>query len=173
MRIGMRMFISFAVHTFLLLSLFHTHIADTMAFFYRGLVYIVCIGLLQALVLVVLRKRLLISAAGILSLSCVFISIHIVFFTLVPVTLDRSVSVYMLERMNTNGTVYTKKQLDEMLINDFVLKGDAVGKRIMEQEQTGSIQPDAGGWRITPRGEWIVDMYRIVGALFDIQPSGR
>ncbi len=98
---------------------------------------------------------------------------HIVFFTLVPVTLDRSVSVFLLQRMLSNGTVYTKKQLEDVLIDGFILKSDAVGKRIIEQEQTGSIRPDGGGWRITPRGEWIVNMYRIVGALFGIQPSGR
>lgn len=167
------MVISFAIHTLLLLSLFHTRIAGTLAFFYRGLVFILCVGLLQGIVLGVLRKRLVIPRLVIISLTIIFISMHIVFFTLVPVTLDRSVSVFLLQRMLSNGTVYTKKQLEDVLIDGFILKSDAVGKRIIEQEQTGSIRPDGGGWRITPRGEWIVNMYRIVGALFGIQPSGR
>lgn len=173
MKKGIFIFASFVIHTILLLSLFHTHLAATMAFFYRGLIYIMGIGLLQSIVFILMRKRLLISPAAILSLSCVFINIHVVFFTLVPVTLDRSVSVFLLQRMQANGSVHTKKQLEDVLIDGFIMKSDAVGKRIIEQEQTGSIRPENGGWRITPRGEWIVNLYRIVGTLFGIHPSSR
>lgn len=171
MKTSFVMFISFCIHTLVLLSLFHTGIVGNLAFFYRGLIYIVCIGLLQVVLLLVLRKRVPISNTAIFSLTCVFVSIHIVFFTLVPVTLDRSVSVFLLQRMQANGSVHTKKQLEDVLIDGFIMKSDAVGKRIIEQEQTGSIRPENGGWRITPRGEWIVNLYRIVGALFGIQPG--
>lgn len=169
MRTSILMMISFAIHTLLLLSLFHTHIAGNLAFFYRGLIYIMCTGLVQATILVVLRKRFMIPIHVIVSLTCVFISIHVVFFTLVPVTLDRSVSVFLLQHMSATGVVSTKKQLESILIDDFIGNGDAVGKRMIEQEQTGSIQKEADGWRITPRGVWLVNTYKLVGAVFGIR----
>lgn len=161
------------VYSLFSLLLFHTGLFRGMAFFYRGIIFISISTILLYISLVRIKRHTFLQQSSVTAIVIAFFCIHVVIFTLVPVTLDRSVSVFLLQRMQANGSVHTKKQLEDVLIDGYILKSDAVGKRIIEQEQTGSIRPDGDGWRMTPRGEWIVNMYRFVGALFGIQPSGR
>lgn len=161
------------VYSLLFLSLFHADIFHDVAFFYRGIFYISVASILLYISLVRIKTYASLQSSSIAAIVIAFFCTHVVFFTLVPVTLDRSVSIFLLQYMNANGAASTKKQMEEVLIDGFILKGDAVGKRMIEQEQTGSIRPDAGGWRITPRGVWLVNAYRVIGALFGLQPQSK
>ncbi len=71
---------------------------------YRGIVMIVIAGILASVLLVLfkkLRKVTWLSAKDVVLVFILTCSINMVFFTLIPVTVERSVSVFMLSWMDT------------------------------------------------------------------------
>ena len=107
-----------------------------------------------------------------------------VFFTLIPVTVERSVSVFMLSYMDTytaetentanvsgdgnlNGH-FTQDQIAEIFVDKYVNEYGAFDKRFDEQLTTGSIEQNADGtYSITDKGRFIVKMFRLISDVFD------
>ncbi len=141
--------------------LFWTPILAPSAFFYRGIVFLVVVGMGLAAVLHRLKRLVMFS---LLWFCCM-----LVFFTHVPVTAQRSVSVFLLKYMEANPTtLFTEEQLRDELINIYVRKHSAVVKRIDEQRQIGTIVQRNGGYEITPRGRVLVQLYKLIATLFHL-----
>ena len=71
---------------------------------YRGIVMIVLSGIISSILLVLFkkwRKATWLSAKDVVLVFILTCSINMVFFTLIPVTVERSVSVFMLSYMDT------------------------------------------------------------------------
>ena len=69
--------------------------------------------------------------------SVPFCCINMVVFTLVPVTVERSVSVFLLAQMDANNThVYSEDEMGTLLKEDYIDKNGAVQKRCEEQIAT-------------------------------------
>ena len=71
-------------------------------------------------------------------------SIHITLFVLLPVTFDRSVTIFLLESLqNQKGNIcggLTKSDMEQKVIDGYVIQNDAVEKRIDEQMTIDMIQ---------------------------------
>ena len=90
-----------------------------------------------------------------------------VLFTLIPVTVERSVSVFMLSYMSDHSdTAYTEDDIEEVFIDEYVETYGAFQKRFYEQGVTGSIEETENGYVITDRGETLVSMFRFIGKIF-------
>ena len=141
--------------------------AGMTVFFYRGIAIILLWGALVSAAMFLLRRwwfRSLITVRDILLLLCAFCCIHIVVFTHLPVTADRSISVFMLGTMagGEDGAVdsFTKEELEEAFITTYVGSYDAFGKRLEEQIVTGTIVvTEDGEYRITDSGLAILALY--------------
>ena len=91
-----------------------------------------------------------------------------VFFTLIPVTVERSVSVFMLSYMDNYSDHYTQDQIAEIFVDKYVNEYGAFEKRFDEQLTTGSIEQNADGtYSITDKGRFIVKMFRLISDVFD------
>jgi hypothetical protein len=160
------------IHTVLLLFLFHTRVFDHLVYFYRGLVYIFFISLCLGFVSWACWKKHLFGSmhiSVIASSVAVFFSFHIVFFTLVPVTLDRSISTYLLQRMARDSeTSFTTQELSHILVTDYFQQNHVLDKRLNEQIQTGTIASKSGLYSITPRGGRVVWMYAVIARFFGL-----
>lgn len=90
------------------------------------------------------------------------------FFTLVPVTVERSVSVYMLFNIDKNDGL-TKDDIQKDFIDNYVIENDAFQKRIMEQEVTGSIKLDEkdSKYKLTSRGKFITHLFKTISFIFN------
>lgn len=166
--IGLTCYLSF---TLLFIAMFHISLVKVIeVFFYRGCIILVITGCLLILTMSLIKKYYfpLLDVRDILMTGCIFMSINLTVFTLAPVTVERSVSVYLLCQMDSGVDYsYSEKELEANLINHYVQDYQAVDKRIEEQLVSGTIQPYEDGYQLTKQGKRMVWMFRVAAKLFD------
>ena len=161
----------YVVCTALFIGLFHTDILKNMeVLMYRGVAFIVMTGVIAAVVMGIIRKFWgFVTVRDIIMMFVIFCCVNMVFLTLVPVTVERSVSVFMLSYMDGNSDqTFTQESVGEVFTSKYVEDYGAFEKRFDEQVVTGTIEqnPD-GSYSITERGRFIVKMFRIIAEWFD------
>lgn len=99
----------------------------------------------------------------------IFCCVNMVFLTLIPVTVERSVSVFMLSYMEENSDqTFTEESVGEVFTSKYVEDYGAFEKRFEEQVVTGTIrQNEDGTYSITESGEFVVKMFRTIADWFD------
>ncbi len=141
--------------------------------FYRGIALIILISILLAGGMLLLKKKsrfaaLLTYRDVILSVT-LFSCIATVFFTLVPVTLERSISIFMLGTMKEHADeTFSARQMQDVFIDGYVNRNGAMQKRLDEQVISGNVAPVDGGYRITPAGMRLVRILEAVARAFNV-----
>jgi hypothetical protein len=161
----------YVVCTALFVGLFHTDILNNMeVLMYRGVAFIVMTGVIAAVAMGIIRKFWgFVTVRDIIMMFVIFCCVNMVFLTLVPVTVERSVSVFMLSYMDENSDqTFTQESVGEVFTSKYVEDYGAFEKRFDEQVVTGTIEqnPD-GSYSITERGRFIVKMFRTIAEWFD------
>ncbi len=177
--------VSSIISFFLFVLLFHTILfAKIQVLMYRGIVFLFICGIINLLISHFLSKVLFKTLNGFdtFSIMVMFVSISFAFFILVPVTVERSVSVYMLSNMYETDKAYSKSEIEEDFINVYVKEFGAFDKRFEEQMVTGTIDKviennidieesdtdtDIVKYRINDRGKFIVNMFRFIANIFN------
>lgn len=145
--------------------------ASITILFYRGVALAIAAALLTALPALWLARRtndrsLPIAAAALSA------SFNICFLVLLPVTVDRSVTVYLLstvEQRQSNGI--DAGGLQRAFVEGYVDKMGAVDRRIDEQRRSGNIAVGADGrLHLTAQGRCFMSLSRIVARLFRTDP---
>ena len=146
---------------------------------YRGIAVMLLVCALMTAVLIVLKKaaKWKLDAKDIFIFVFAFLCANMVFFTLVPVTVERSVSVFMLSYMDSREqeaaddssktAVCTKSEIEDVFWSKYVQEFGAFEKRFDEQIVTGSIEESGDGYILTERGHFFVDVFRLLGEVFD------
>jgi uncharacterized membrane protein len=163
----------FIIGTALFIFLFHTPLFSSISvFFYRGVVLLVVSSFLIILMLVYLKKKAfgnLIDTRDIILLVTLIFCLNLVFFTLVPVTVDRSMSIFLLGYMNKHSDAkLTNQQITKVFIEEYVQKNKALNKRFDEQLVSGNIVIKKGGYQITNQGKSLIHFFQFTADLFGI-----
>ena len=155
--------------------LFHiSFLKLTDTFFYNGCLYLLLSSVLCAL-LMFAGKRLkpdLIRVSDIVCAFFMFLSITLGWFILIPVTVDRSVTVYTLSYMDE---IYPKSittdQIEKVFYKQYIVDFGAFDKRFREQLDTGSVEyvPEENSYRLTEKGRKLVSQFRFFADLFGTQ----
>lgn len=157
--------------TIMFIALFHTPVLNHMnVLMYRGVGLLVLSGIFVAVISTLVKRFIYRKLEGkdIVMMFLMFCCVNMVLFTLIPVTVERSVSVFMLSYMSDHEEqVYTEDDIEEVFLQYYVEEYGAFAKRFEEQEITGTIDPKDGGYQITDKGKFLVKMFRMVGDLFD------
>lgn len=152
-------------------GLFHTNLFKNMeVLMYRGLVFIAITGLIAAIVMGIVKKFWkFVTVRDIIMMFTIFCCINTAFFTLVPVTVERSASVFMLSYMEENSDkTFTQASVGEIYTAKYVNEYGAFDKRFNEQVVTGTIKQNPDGtYSITDRGRFIVSLFRTCAEWFD------
>ncbi|MBR6487641.1 MAG: hypothetical protein IKT20_01900 [Clostridiales bacterium] len=152
-------------------GLFHTGLLKNMdVLMYRGLAFIILTGLVAAIVMGIIRKFWkFVTVRDIIMMFVIFCCVNTVIFTLVPVTVERSVSVFMLSYMDENSDkTFTQESVGEVFTSKYVNDYGAFEKRFNEQVVTGTIKQNPDGtYSITDRGRLIVWGFRTCAEWFD------
>jgi hypothetical protein len=169
----------FLVYTVVLLSLFHVPIFDGLILFYRGIVIsALTFTAVVTLRLLPFRRLWQITSptfADWFSATIASASVHFCFFVVVPVTIDRSVTTFLLVQMSkqaqTAETAMSKEELNTVFTRDYLFANDAIGRRMQEQIASKNIVeiPAPNGqprYMITAQGHSFVDFARLVGKLY-------
>jgi len=103
-------------------------------------------------------------AAGFLSLG-----LNLSVLVIAPVTLDRSVSIFILGHMAAHGDqAFTTAQIETALREGYFGELRQVERRMREQQQSGNVRQTGEGYTISPQGQAFVQWARLVGVLFDV-----
>jgi hypothetical protein len=110
------------------------------------------------------------SRANLVSVVAVSAMLNLTFFTLVPVNLDRSISVFLLAWMGHNKTAMTRADIENVFQQVYVKRYGAIDRRISEQLSTGNIKRTPAGFVLTQRGRIFNIFAKIVGSIFSVDP---
>jgi len=159
--------------TSLFILLFQTSLfKEITVFFYRGVLLLFLASLIIMLTGVFVRA---VSLGKIFSLYDVILStllvfsINLVFFTHVPVTADRSISVFILGYMNKySGNTLSQEEIGKAFSQKYINDYGAIGKRLEEQMASGNIIEEGSEYRITRQGKLIIRVYDFIADIFGI-----
>ena len=161
----------YLVCTALFIGLFHTGLLKNMeVLMYRGVAFIMITGVVAGVIMGIARKLWgFITIRDIIMMFVIFCCVNMVFLTLVPVTVERSVSVFMLSYMDENSDqTFTQESVGEVFTSKYVEDYGAFEKRFDEQVVTGTIEQNPDGtYSITERGKLVVKAFRTIAEWFD------
>lgn len=163
--------ITFITGTIVFVLLFQTSFLSRVVLFYRGIIFLVFVSIGVTVGLIGIKKKgiCVFDYRDILLSVVMFFCIGLVFFTHIPVTADRSLSVFLLGYMNTKtGSVITKEELSSTLIDTYIKKNQALEKRLYEQTASGTIVHVRNGYTITRRGIFLMHIYDWITDIFHI-----
>ena len=155
------------------IGLLHTGIFKKMdVLFYRGIFLLILVVIIIAFILLFLKdKYLKINIKDIICIVIVIFSFNLTFFTLVPVTIDRSITVFTLGKFDKAiEKSLTKEEMEKIFIDDYVYEKGAFDKRFKEQVTTGSIKKDDNSdkYMLTDRGKTLIKLFELIGRLYNV-----
>ena len=143
--------------------------------FYRGLVALavtaILLFILSALVLPRLARALPLRADDSIGGAIVAASMLSSVFVLGPVTVDRSISVFMLSQFESAGKPLTVDEVRERFVKTYVVAWDQMNRRVKEQQISGNLGPtEGGGWKLTAQGRRFMEVARWMSWLVGADP---
>lgn len=135
--------------------------------FYRGIVGALVALVPVALILAAAARRFAVidlpSAVGALALSLGF---NLCFLVLLPVTIDRSVTVFLLARLDAQERPISEGELQTIFEDEYLGHLRQIRRRVEEQEMTGNVAASADGIALTANGRNFVALSRTIGHIF-------
>lgn len=166
-------FFLFILGFVLFLISFRTPIFASMdVLFYRGILLLFVICIFVAILIFFLKKYtfkdILTYRDLVLSITLIF-SFNMLFFTHLPITADRSVTVFLLGYMNNNATkTITEDEMNSFFIEKYVYSYGAMDRRVHEQITSGNLVKEENGYRITSKGRLLMKLYAVIADIFDL-----
>lgn len=166
-----KMIIIFIIFTIIYMLTFHLNVRKLIPVYtYYGIISLCILTIILGVILWIFTKKKIfcfdIKDSIITLLLCFFINIFV--FCMVPVTLERSISVFMLNDMNNKGNEYTKEEIEQVFIDKYVYEYEAFEKRFEEQLYTGTISYNQGKYTISDKGKKMVDMFYLIKILYNV-----
>ena len=166
----------FILFTIIYILLFHTPLFQYQkVLFYRGLLLLIPATLLVTIILTLIayhwrkiRYDLIIAAV------LISISLNLTFFTISPVSIERSVTISLLNRLNDDcsGTTcaeLSKKDIENYLYEIYLKKNKAVEKRVNEQSIIGTVNKHNEKISLTKKGENLLEISTLIKKIYNIQ----
>ena len=157
------------IATVFFIGLFQTPLFKDTIFCYRGWIFVLFSTLLMMILMHVCQRKCAYLTIKDTIIACIcFSSITFGWFTLIPVAVERSISVNMLGYMtNHENTSFTQEEFQQIFIENYLNKHQAMSKRFDEQENSGNIKKDKSGYRITQKGKNLVGIFKLIAKLFN------
>ena len=105
-----------------------------------------------AALLLLLRRRLAFTGLERALLAANWLLLGYCFAISVPTVIDRSLSFYILEKLDQRGGGIRQDRFEEVFTREYLHEHHLVEVRLTEQLQSGTIEIEGGCVRLTPRG---------------------
>jgi hypothetical protein len=139
--------------------------------FYRGLLLCALSALLLAAILALLARWRPIEPMSIIAAAAISLSANLMFLIVLPVTIDRSISVFLLSEIDAHqASPLTTRQLEAAFVRHYVRDMHQIDRRVAEQTVSGTISTEGGRIRLTPRGERFLRLARFLSGPFRTDP---
>jgi len=161
-------FLIFILFSVCYLALFHTPLFRFQkVLFYRG------IGLLFFTIILFFIFEIIYylkfsrkNIESILAAIIVSSAIHLAIFVLLPVTFERSVTMYLLNTLSQNKL--TKSQLEDKLIKEYIIKNKAIDKRVIEQKFIHVVDDSQKKLQLTKQGINFLRFSEVIKKIYGI-----
>lgn len=138
--------------------------------FYRGIVLALIAAVALAVALHAGRKWLRVDLATGIGVVLTGLAFNICFLVLFPVTIDRSISVFLLSRLAAEERM-TARQLQDRFTGEYVIGMRQIPRRVEEQQASGNVIVDeSGAIRLTARGARFVSLAKAASRWFRTDP---
>ncbi|ATQ70108.1 MULTISPECIES: hypothetical protein [Methylosinus] len=142
--------------------------------FYRGVGALALVFVALMAIFLALPSRLVrgvaLERADSIGAATVATSLLTAAFVLGPVTVDRSVSVFMLSQFDAADHALTEAEARDAFRRIYVDDWAQIDRRLKEQELSGNLQHDGAGWRLTEQGRAFMGTARLMSSLFKGDP---
>jgi hypothetical protein len=139
--------------------------------FYRGIVLIAVSGLLTFAALLFAAPLFRATPSAAFSAAVLSMSINLSFLIVLPVTIDRSISVFLLGYMDQHPTTsFSTSQLRDVFSDTYVDRYQQIERRMDEQLISRNVEQVGKGYRISAQGRAFVTFARGIAWLFDTDP---
>jgi NADH:ubiquinone oxidoreductase subunit 6 (subunit J) len=100
-------------------------------------------------------------------------SIHLALFVVFPVTFDRSVTMYLLNRLNTSESAscqgLSPQQMQNLFIKEYVKRDKAIARRIYEQSVIDMLKEKNECVSLTKRGQNFLKLSEFIKSVYAIK----
>lgn len=170
--------------TYILIFLFYTLVFFLLYYlpvfnsqkvlFYRGnLLLILSLFITMTILFVIKRQVKVVQFETIIASTIIAYSLHLAFFVVFPVTFDRSVTTYLLTTVNKSHSKICKNitidQLENRFIDEYVIKNQAIQRRLREQKAIDTLNSNSMCVNITQKGKLFLKLIAIISNLYNIK----
>jgi hypothetical protein len=139
--------------------------------FYRGLILIGLSGIVTFVGLIAARGIFDASPGTVFSATILSMSLNLSFLVVFPVTIDRSITVFLLNEMNRDpDVVFTSAQMKDVFVRRYLGEWDQIDRRMREQVQSHNLERIGDGYKIGPQGRSFMNLSRMLATVFDTDP---
>ncbi|WP_137890761.1 hypothetical protein [Ramlibacter sp. 2FC] len=96
-----------------------------------------------------------------LQLASIWLLGGYIFAISIPTVIDRSLSFYILEKIQQRGGGIKLASFEEVFTKEYVKEHRLVDVRLTEQQQSGTIKIENGCVKLTPRGDRLAEFSRL------------
>jgi hypothetical protein len=160
--------IATAVYTLLLLVIYVLHVryVPVNVVFYSAILDAVLATILAAVLIATVRWFKVFTRFETLQLCCIWLLLGYSFAISVPTVIDRSLSFYILEKLQQRGGGIKLDAFDQVFTQEYVKEHRLVDVRLTEQQQSGTVEIQDGCVKLTAWGQTIASSSRYFRAHF-------
>ncbi len=157
-----------AMYTLLLLAIYVLHVryVPVNVVFYSAILDAVLATILAAALIATVRWFKVFTRFETLQLCCIWLLLGYSFAISVPTVIDRSLSFYILEKLQQRGGGIKLDAFDQVFTQEYVKEHRLVDVRLTEQQQSGTVEIKDGCVKLTAWGQTIASSSRYFRAHF-------
>ena len=157
-----------AMYTLLLLAIYVLHVryVPVNVVFYSAILDAVLATILAATLIATVRWFKVFTRFEALQLCCIWLLLGYSFAISVPTVIDRSLSFYILEKLQQRGGGIKLDAFDQVFTQEYVKEHRLVDVRLTEQQQSGTVEIKDGCVKLTAWGQTIASSSRYFRAHF-------
>jgi hypothetical protein len=150
----------------LIVYVLHVRYMPVSVVFYSAIADAVLATILAVIVIATVRWFKVFTRFETLQLCCVWLLLGYSFAISVPTVIDRSLSFYILEKLQQRGGGIKLSAFDDVFTKEYVKEHRLVDVRLTEQQQSGTVEIKDGCVKLTEWGQTIATSSRYFRAHF-------
>jgi hypothetical protein len=164
----LKLVVATAAYAILLLAIYVLHVryVPVNVVFYSAILDAVLAMILAITLVATVRWFKVFTRFEILQLCCIWLLLGYSFAISVPTVIDRSLSFYILEKLQQRGGGIKLDAFDQVFTQEYVKEHRLVDVRLTEQQQSGTVEIKDGCVKLTAWGQTIASSSRYFRAHF-------
>lgn len=148
---------------------FHISVLDVSGiYFYDGIIRLAVVSLVVGIFIYILRVKINFDGKDVCLAMTLFLLLNMLWLSLCIVSLDRSLSVFLLCYMEEYPGGMDEEQVDKVFQEVFVERYGMLERRFEEQIKSGNILYKDKSYKLTKRGELFVNIFKCCGKLYNV-----